>query len=106
MPSILFEVPKLEGVAGFVVDYETLLKLIFYRESVRVVDHEVMLDVVRDICAIAKKKGFEVHLKLQNYTDVLLDELIELGEIGMIFSSIPEESTFERIKASEQRKIS
>ncbi|MFS8131241.1 MAG: hypothetical protein ACMG57_04640, partial [Candidatus Dojkabacteria bacterium] len=94
IPSILFTINQFtdKDIAGFLVDYDILIRLSVNRENLRDSDHDVAYEQVKIIAENAKRIGIPVYIKMFDINKIALTKLQELDPTGFIFSAFPEEA--------------
>lgn len=106
VPSFLFELTKIDDeIDGFILDYNKLLKLMVYRQNLRAVDNTIMFEIMSEIKKVADYKKLDFYIKLDSYKDAVIDQIIELGNVGVIFKSVPSKAIFEKLNTSEKVKL-
>ncbi len=103
VPSVIFDLENFDNndLDGIIVNYSKLLKMTSFRSEIRETDHEVGLKELQLLHKLCLEKNFELFIRLDNFNDNLLHEIIKLKPTGIIFSSIPTQQTLTEIKTAE-----
>lgn len=107
IPSMIFDLYDLDKhtVDGVIINLNVLLKLSANRISERMTDYKLGYKIIENISNICKENDISFIVKLDTYSEDLLESIIKLVPEGIIFSSIPEESVIRHISEIEKKNI-
>lgn len=93
IPSFVHDFENLgkDIIDGVIINYENIVKLYSYRQTIRDVDHDIVLRVIEDIVKHAKKIKAEVYIKVNGIDERVFKKLIEFKPDGFIFLNFPDE---------------
>lgn len=99
IPSFIFELDRMQKneLDGIVVNYSRLLKALVFRNEIRDTDHVIGIKALQLLKAIAQEKNLEFAIRLNIYTDEVINAIAELHPNTLIFTSIPSEATLKVI---------
>jgi pyruvate,water dikinase len=104
IPYMIYEIDKIsDDINGVVLDLETLMRLMIHREKLRQGDYDLAFEIIEYVSELTKKKNIEGYIKLHNFDEDLIKGIVELGNLNIVFSSVPFEQTMELIKKTENK---
>ncbi len=103
VPSFVHDLDQIDSelIDGFILNYDTLLKLSVYRKEIREIDHKVILNLMMTVSNVCRIKKLKFYVKIDEVNIHALDNIMRVRPHAVIFNYIPTEEQIKYLQSIE-----
>jgi phosphoenolpyruvate synthase/pyruvate phosphate dikinase len=108
IPSFVNDFDNLpdDVIDGIIINYDMLLKLTVFRNEIRSVDHDILIDMVSKLIKKCRRRKLDYILNIDRTDNYVLEKINSIMPDAIIFANIPREEEIEiLIKKQAERLV-